>query len=130
MPTWKTKWIPAVTAAAVLAAAAGMAQADPAAKWRIQFGSSAYDDGTITFRIAPAGGTAVDVETRITKSSSAGRVASAVKDSLKASLGEGYKLETGDGQDVIIRAKGETPKFEVTLAGSTLAGLNVRFKKE
>jgi hypothetical protein len=53
-----------------------------------------------------------------------------VKDSLKAALGEGYKVETDDGQDVIVRANSKTPKFDLTLAGSTLAGLSVRFRKE
>ena len=120
----------AVAAALVLAAAASIAQADPAAKWRIQFGDYTSNDGTIAFQITPEGGAAVDVETKISKGSGATTVARTVKDSLKAALGEGYKVETDDGQDVIVRANSKTPKFDLTFAGSTLAGLSVRFKKE
>jgi len=114
----------------ILAAAASVAQADPAAKWRIQFGDYTSNDGTITFHVAPEGGTAVDVESKVKKGTGASTVARTVKDSLKASLGKGYDVETDDGQDVIVRAISKTPKFDLTLAGSTLAGLSVRFKKE
>ena len=120
----------AVSTAFVLATAMTIAQADPAAKWRIQFGEYSANDGAITFHVAPEGGTAVDVETKISKGSGATSVARKVKDSLKASLGDGYDVETDDGQDVIIRAESKTPKFDLTLAGSTLAGTSVRFKME
>jgi len=120
----------ALVTSLILAAAASVAQADPAAKWRIQFGEYSANDGTITFHVAPEGGTAVDIETKISKGSGATSVARKVNDSLKASLGDGYDIETDDGQDVIIRAVSKTPKFDLTLAGSTLAGTSVRFRKE
>jgi len=109
---------------------AAAAQADPAGKWRVEFGSHADNDGTLTLRVAPEGGTPVDVETKITAKSGAGKVAKAVSDSLKVSLGEGYHVETDDGEDVVIMREGKTPKFEVTLAGSTLTGLVVKIEKE
>ena len=124
------KRVSAIAAALVLATAASIAHADPSAKWRIQFGDYTSNDGTITFHVAPEGGTPVDVETKVSKGSGATTVARTVKDSLKAALGEGYKVETDDGQDVIVRANSKTPEFDLTIAGSTLAGLSVRFKKE
>jgi hypothetical protein len=125
-----TQWISAVAAAIAMAGLSAVAQADPAPKWRIQFADYTANDGTITFRIAPEGGSPVDAETKLTKGTGASTAARSVRDSLRASLGDGYKVETDDGQDVIVRANGKTPKFDLTLAGSTLAGLNVRFKKE
>ena len=83
------------------------AQADPAGKWRVEFGSHADNDGTLTLRISPEGGAPVDVETKITAKSSAGKVAKAVRDSLRASLGEGYHVETDDGEDVVIESRGQ-----------------------
>jgi len=130
MSSKRFKTTSALAAGLVLAAAASIAQADPAAKWRIQFGDYTSNDGTITFHVAPEGGTAVDVESKVKKGTGASTVARTVKDSLKASLGKGYDVETDDGQDVIVRAISKTPKFDLTLAGSTLAGLSVRFKKE
>jgi microcystin degradation protein MlrC len=113
-----------------MASFAAAAQADPAGKWRVEFGSHAGNDGTITLRIAPEGGAPVDVETKITAKSGAGKVANAVRDSLKVSLGDGYHVETDDGEDVVIKLEGKTPKFEVALASSTLTGLEVKIKKE
>jgi hypothetical protein len=120
----------ALVAAVSLAAVASVAQADPAGKWRVQFGSSTSNDGSFTLRISPEGGTPVDVETKVTKGTGATTLARSVRDSLRASLGDGYDVETDDGQDVVIRAKGKTPKFDVTIAGSTLSGISVRYKKE
>jgi hypothetical protein len=124
------KWAYAATLATAMATLAVAAQADPASKWRIQFGDYTNNDGTITFHVVPEGGTAVDVETKITKGTGATTVARRIKDSLKVSLGEGYDVETDDGQDVIVRAVSKTPKFDLTLGGSTVAGLSIRFKKE
>jgi hypothetical protein len=109
---------------------AAAAQAEPSGKWRVAFSSRAGNDGTFTLRVAPEGGAPVDVETKIAASSSADKVAKAVRDSLRASLGEGYHVETDDGEDVVIGREGKTPKFEVTLACSTLTGLVVWIKKE
>src|SRR4030095_8036058 len=117
MSTSRLRSIPAIAAVIVLAASASVAQADPAGKWRVQFENSTYNDGTITLRIAPEGGAPVDAEAKVTKGSGAGFVAKAVRDALRASLGEGYDVETDDGQDVVIRTKGQTPKFDLTLAG-------------
>jgi hypothetical protein len=125
-----TAGVISVLAGAALAAFALSAQADPAAKWRIEFGNYARSDGALTLRIAPEGGTPVDVETRISARSSADKAARAVRDSLKASLGAGYHVETDDGEDVIVRAGSKTPKFDVSLGGSTVAGLSVAFHEE
>jgi hypothetical protein len=123
---------PAVTvfAAFGMTVLATIAQADPAGKWRIEFGSHADTDGVITLRVSPEGGTPVDVETKVVAKSGAGKVAKAVRDSLKASLGEGYHIETDDGEDVVVGRTGKTPKFEVALAGSTLTGLEVKIGRE
>ncbi len=109
---------------------ATIAQADAAGKWRIAFGHRAANDGTITLRISPEGGVPVDVETKIPARSGADKVAKAVRDSLKVSLGEGYHVETDDGEDVVIGRTGKTPKFELTLASSTLTGLEVNIRRE
>ena len=123
---------PALAATAVLCIgmAATLAQADPAGKWRVKFDGYTGNDGTIVLRVTPEGGTAVDVETRITAKTSDSGVAKAMRDSLKASLGEGYKIETDDGQDVVVGKSGDTPKFDVTLVSSSLLGLSIGIKRE
>ena len=120
----------AVAATICLGASAAGAQADPAGKLRVGFGSRPDNDGALTMRISPEVGAPVDVETKITAKSSADKVAKTVRDSLRVSLGKGYHVETDDGEDVVIGRGGKTPKFEVTLAGTTLTGLDVKIKKE
>ncbi len=107
-----------------------IAQADPAGKWRVKISSRADNDGVLTLRVSPEGGAPVDVETKIVARSGADRVAKAVRDSLKVALGKGYHVETDDGEDVVVSRKGKTPKFEVTLASSSLTGLEVKIKRE
>ena len=53
-----------------------------------------------------------------------------MRDSLKVSLGDGYHVETDDGEDVVIKREGKTPKFEVLIASSNLTGLVVNIRKE
>ena len=125
----RSRWT-AIAAAICLGTLATAAQADPAGKWRVAFSSRAGNDGTFTLRVAPEGGAPVDVETTITANSSADKVAKAVRDSLRVVLGEGYDVETDDGEDVVIGREGKTPKFEVTLACTNVTGLEVWIKKE
>lgn len=118
-------------AVAICCAAFGTAaQADPAGKWRVEFEHYTGNDGAIVLRISPEGGTPVDVETKVAKSSSPDKVARSVRDSIKVALGEGYHVETDDGEDVIIGKKGNTPKLNVTLVSSSLTGLATRINRE
>ena len=75
MSTSPVRSISAIAAAIVLAASASFAQADPAAKWRMQFENSTNNDGSITLRMAPEGGAPVDMEANMKKGSGAGFVA-------------------------------------------------------
>jgi len=51
-----------------------------------------------------------------------------VTGALKAQLGKGYKVEVDDGEDVMIKKSGNTPKFEVSLVSSSVTGLNLKIK--
>lgn len=120
----------AAVAALCFGLIAGVAQADPSGKWRVGFSGYTGNDGTLTLRVTPEGGTAVDVETKVGARSNADKIAKAVRDSLKVSLGEGYHIETDDGEDVVIGKTGKTPKFEMTLVCSSLTNLSIGIKRE
>jgi hypothetical protein len=115
---------------AILLGVFAVAQADPSNKWRIELDSSTDNDGSITFRIAPVGGTPIDVETKIPARTGENRAAQLIRDSLRASLGKGYHVEVDDGEDVLIKRRGDTPSFEVTLVSSSLTGLEVEIERE
>jgi hypothetical protein len=121
----------AVVAAAIwMGAFALTSQAEPSNKWRIQLNHITDNDGTITFRIAPVGATPIDVETKVPAKTSENYVAKMLRDSLRASLGKGYKVEVDDGEDVLIKKRGATPDFDLTLVSTSLTGLEVKLKRE
>ena len=91
-----------VAAATLLAVLVVTAQAEPSNKWRIKLNHRAGNDGTIVLRVAPIDGTPIDVETKVPASTSENHIAKLVRDAMKATLGDGYHVETDDGEDVLI----------------------------
>lgn len=106
------------------------AQADPASKWRVEFDHSVKDAGELVLRVTPAGGTPTDVITKFPDNIGENQAADILKTSLRASLGDGYKVEVDDGEDVLIKRRGKTPKFELTLVSNSVNGLSVAIKRE
>ena len=119
----------AVAAAAVLSLLAIGAQAEPSGKWRIKLKHRVDNDATIVFRVTPVGGTPIDVETKIPAGSGENKAAKMIRDSFKVSLGEGYHVETDDGEDVVIKKRKDTPEFELMLTSSNAAGLTIELKR-
>jgi hypothetical protein len=119
-----------LAAALVLAAAASSVQADPAHKWRIEFDGRSTEDGTVVLRLNPINGKSIDVETRVPARSDDAHVATAVADSLKLSLGDRYRVQTDDNNDVILSSGGDGPKFDLSLTRSTLTGIEVDIEQE
>lgn len=104
--------------------------AEPSNKWRIECDNRADNDGVVVLRISPVGGTPIDVETKIPANSGENKAADLLRDSLKASLGKGYKVEVDDGEDVLIKKKGKTPNFDLTLVSSSVTGLTLKIDRE
>ena len=120
----------ALAAAVGLGALVAPAHADPASKWRVEFNHKADNDGTLVLRISPEGGTPIDIETKIPAGTHENRAAGIARDSIKASLGKGYHVEVDDGEDVLIKRRGKTPKFEVTMVSSNITGLEIEIEKD
>ena len=119
----------AVVAAAALACLAAVAFAKPSGNWRIAFDNRAENDGVITLRLAPVegGGDPVEIQTQIPSGTSENNAAELVSASLKAVLGEkNYRIGVDDGEDVVIKTRGKTKKFELTMVSTTLTGLSIK----
>ena len=114
--------------AGALAAFATLAAAEPDSKWRLKFDPWAEVDGELVLRIAPLNGTPIDVSTKIAKGTTENAAADLVSGALKAQLGKGYKVEVDDGEAVVIKKTGKTPKFEVSQLSSSVTGLNLKIK--
>jgi len=115
---------------ASIAAIGSLANAEPSNKWRIVFDHSTDGPGEVVFRITPLDGTPIDVTTQLPKGTSENQAAQLVKKSLKAALGKGYKVEVDDAESVLIKKKGKTPDFDVSMASSTVSGLTINLKRE
>jgi hypothetical protein len=112
------------------AAIGSLANAEPSNKWRIIFDHSSDGAGELVFRISPQGGTPIDVTTQLPKGTSENQAAQLVKKSMKAALGKGYGVEVDDFEAVLIKKKGKTPVFELSMVSSTISGLMVNLKRE
>ena len=115
-----------------LAFTAPLAAADApkaSTKWRLLFDHWADTDGELVLHIAPVQGDPIDVTVKIPKGTTENSAAELVAGSLKGSLGGGYKVDVDDGEKVVIKSKGKTPKFVVSMPSSTATGLNVKIKR-
>jgi len=131
MRTTTLRRFTAVVAAAFLTCFAVVAVAKPSGNWRIKFDGRADNEGVLVLRLAPieGGGDPVEVETKIPSGTSENNAAELVSGSLKAVLGEkNYRIGTDDGEDVVIRTRGKSKKFELTMVSTTLTGLSIRVK--
>jgi len=119
----------AVLVLAGMACIATTAYAKPSGNWRIEFDSRSDNDGTVVLRIAPVDGTPTDVEIKIPANTSENNAAELVSASLKASLGsEKFRIGVDDGEDVVIKKRGKTKNFELTMVSTTLTGLQIKIK--
>ena len=120
----------AIVTLAALTCVATTAYAKPSGNWRIVFNHSTDNDGTLVLRVAPLEATPVDVEIKIPAKTSENSVASLVRDALKASLGsDNYRIGVDDGEEVVIKKRGKTKNFELTLASNSLTGLTIQIER-
>lgn len=99
-------------------------------KWRLQCSGGADSDGVITLRITPKDGTPTDVAVAIKDNTGENGVARAIRDAIKAQVGDRYKAETDDGEDVLVKKRGRQPDYEVAVASNTVKGVRVTLDRE
>lgn len=120
----------AATLALTLAFGAPPVSAEPSNKWRIVVDGSTRSGGTVVLRITPVGGEPKDVSIQIPERTNENQVAKIITRELKTALGKGIHVERDDFEDVLLKRRGKTPDFEVSLVNSSLAGTSFRFKRE
>jgi hypothetical protein len=69
------------------------------------------------------------VEINVPAGTSENNAAELVSVSLKATLGsKDYRVGVDDGEDVVVKKRGKTPKFELTMVSTSLTGLGIKIK--
>jgi hypothetical protein len=117
--------------AAFICVSATTAQAKPSSGWRITFDGSTEVEAKIGLRIAPLEATPIDVEITIPAQTSENKVADLVRDGLKKTLGtKDFRVGVDDGESVIVKKRGKTKKFELTMLTPPINGLGVKIKRE
>jgi hypothetical protein len=120
-----------VALAALLCLAAASAQAKPGGNWRVTFDGRTQIEGVIGLRIAPLEGMPIDVEVPIPAETSENRVADLVSDGLKKVLGtKAFRVGVDDGESVIVKKRGKTKKFELTMLTPAISGLGVKIEHD
>jgi hypothetical protein len=100
-------------------------------KWRIECSESAKSDGVIRFSVTPDGGEPVVVEARIRDGRSENGVARDIRDAFKATLDpKRFHAETDDGEDVLVKRRSGSPRFELRLVESTVKAVRLNVGKE
>lgn len=117
--------------AAFICLSASTAQAKPASGWRVTFDGHTEVEAVIGLRIAPLEATPVDVEITIPAKTSENQVADLVRDGLKKILGtKDFRVGVDDGESVIVKKRGKTKKFELTMLTPPINGLGVKIERE
>lgn len=99
-------------------------------KWRIEYDESSKSDGTIIFRVWTNGTDVVDVPVAVRDNQSENSIARLTRDAFRKILGKGYKVETDDGEDVLIKATGKTKSFGLALVSSTAKDVDINLDRE
>lgn len=106
------------------------AQAQPSNKWRIEVSSDADSDGVLVFQVLPTGRRPVDVTVHIPQDAGENHVARLIRDSMSVQLGRGYAVEVDDGEDVLVKRRGDTPDFDLILKEMSVTGLRIELDRE
>jgi hypothetical protein len=121
----------AVLAFTICNVAAFADESSLSSKWRIEVSEGANSDGTISFRITPKDGLPVEVAVKIDDGRGENDVAKDIRDALTKALdSKAFNVEVDDGEDVLVKKKGDGPDFEVKLVGESVDGVRVEVEHE
>lgn len=113
----------------VLLATAAVAK--PSNKWRIKCNHKADVAGVIVLRLTPEGQAAVEVTVDIPKGMRENEAARTIRKAIKSSaLGERYKVEIDDGEDVLIKRRSRQPNIDLEILSNTADGLSIKTHRE
>jgi len=100
-------------------------------KWRIEVSEGAKSTGNMLFRVTSQGRPAIDVNVGITEGARENKVASTIRDAFRVQLpASEFKVEKDDGEDVLVKASGDTNRFALVLISNNVKSVRIRFDKE
>ena len=111
--------------------AAGAALASPSNKWRIEVSEGANSHGWIIFYVTPKGGEPIEVRAEIDNGTGENKVARKIHDAFQRALpGDSYNVEVDDGEDVLVKKRGDAHDFELALVSNSVKSVRIHVEKE
>ena len=100
-------------------------------KWRIEVSEGAKSTGNMLFRVTHKDGPSFDVDVGITEGARENKVAATIRDAMRVQLpGDAFKIEKDDGEDVLVKARGDTTRFSIVLISNNVKSVRIRLDKE
>lgn len=99
-------------------------------KWRASLDGRARVAGEIELSVAAERGVPTSVVVAIPEGTSENHAAARLRDAVRATFGDVYHVETDDGEDVLIKAHGRTPDFDLSVTRNTAEGLRIKLSRE
>jgi hypothetical protein len=114
-----------IAIAASLLAAVSIAAPPLASSWNITPSGSAASSGQLLFRVTPAGGAPVEVTVAVPRGSSDVIVARTIRQALSSQLPHIYRVELGEGANVLLADARGKPTLSIELLNSDVDGMRV-----
>ncbi|KRG67725.1 hypothetical protein ABB27_09185 [Stenotrophomonas terrae] len=123
------RWLLALACA--LAMLAQVAGAEPSNKWRIAVNHTADVAGEIELSLTPEGAEATRLVVPIPAGTHENHAAHLIRDAFRSQYGRSlYKAEMDDGEDVLIKVRGQNPDIDLVLVRNTAEGLKLHLSRE
>ena len=111
--------------AATLFAAVAFAAPPLASSWNISPSGTATSSGDLLFRLVPGGGESVEVTVPVRSGTSDMNVARSIRQMLGSQLPRAYKIDLGEGANVLVSDPRGKPSFSIELVNSDVESLRV-----
>ncbi len=100
-------------------------------KWRIEFSEGANSDGVIVFRVSEEQRQPIEVSAQVSDGFGENHVARTARDAFREQLPpDRFHVEIDDGEDVLVKARRGTGRFEIELLESTPRGVRINLDRE
>ncbi len=100
-------------------------------KWRIEVSEGANSDGAIVFDVLVGGYDTRTVTTDIEDGYSENHVARVIANAFHDQLPrEAFHVEVDDGEDVLVKARGDIRSFELRLRDNAVRGVRINLDRE
>lgn len=100
-------------------------------KWRIEVSEGAKSTGTMVFRVSFQDRPSIDIEVGVAEGARENKVASVIRDAFRVQLPrDGFHIEKDDGEDVLVKRRGDTPRFALAMITNNVKSVRIGLDKE